>query len=241
NLESLNIIKYGFKKSCDVRGKILREDKNGVLFNVLINEGSIEEERIENIFFPMRGEHNIENALAAITIAYNFNIKKEIIKKGLESFKGVGRRLSKIYENNNITFYDDYAHHPTEIKETIKALKSKPGRLISVVQPHRYSRLRDTYKQFSKCFFNSDIVFILPIYQAGESKIDGISSELLVRDITNSGHPKAFYSNNFSEFKNEILKILQPNDTLVFMGAGSISSWCNLFAKEMILMDQNNE
>ena len=241
NLESLNIIKYGFKKSCDVRGKILREDKNGVLFNVLINEGSIEEERIENIFFPMRGEHNIENALAAITIAYNFNIKKEIIKKGLESFKGVGRRLSKIYENNNITFYDDYAHHPTEIKETIKALKSKPGRLISVVQPHRYSRLRDTYKQFSKCFFNSDIVFILPIYQAGESKIEGISSELLVRDITNSGHSKAFYSNNFSEFKNEILKILQPNDTLVFMGAGSISSWCNLFAKEMILMDQNNE
>ena len=117
----------------------------------------------------------------------------------MKEFKGVQRRFNKIFTHKETSFYDDYAHHPTEIKETIKALKSKPGRLISVVQPHRYSRLRDTYKQFSKCFFNSDIVFILPIYQAGESKIEGISSELLVRDITSSGHSKAFYSNNFSE------------------------------------------
>ena len=120
----------------------------------------------------------MENALAAITVAYNFNIDLEIIKKALENFNGVKRRLTKIYEKNNITFYDDYAHHPTEIKETIKALKSFEGRLISVVQPHRYSRLRDNYKQFLKSFSGSDLVLILPVYEAGEKKIDSLTSEI---------------------------------------------------------------
>ena len=189
----------------------------------------------------MLGNHNIENALAAITVAYNFNIDPEIIKKALESFSGVKRRLSKIYEKNNIVFYDDYAHHPTEIKETIKALKSSKGRLISVIQPHRYSRLRDNYHQFIKSFSKSDIVLILPVYEAGEEKIENFTSEILASDISQQGPSKATYFKNFSILKSEIKKTLKPNDTVVFMGAGSISTWCNKFAKEMTLKDQNNE
>ena len=188
----------------------------------------------------MLGSHNIENALAAITIAYNFNIKKEDIKKALQSFKGVRRRLSKIYENNNIIFYDDYAHHPTEIRETIRALKLDGRRLISVIQPHRYTRLRDTYNQFKNSFSDSDYVFILPVYEAGEDKIDGINSEVLANDIVMNGHPNAIYLDDFSKVKNQIKKIMKRNDTIIFMGAGSISSYCNIFAEEMTLRDQIN-
>ena len=241
NLNSLNVYKYGFNDSCDIQGKILKKDKNRILFNVFIKESDLKRVLIENISFPMLGNHNIENALAAITVAYNFNIDPEIIKKALESFDGVKRRLSKIYEKNNIVFYDDYAHHPTEIKETIKALKSSKGRLISVIQPHRYSRLRDNYNQFIKSFSKSDIVLILPVYEAGERKIENFTSEILAFDISQQGPSKATYFKNFSILKSEIKKILKPNDTVVFMGAGSISTWCNKFAKEMILKDQNNE
>ena len=184
NLNSLNVYKYGFNDSCDIQGKILKKDKNRILFNVFIKESDLKRVLIENISFPMLGNHNIENALAAITVAYNFNIDPEIIKKALESFSGVKRRLSKIYEKNNIVFYDDYAHHPTEIKETIKALKSSKGRLISVVQPHRYSRLRDNYHKFIKSFSKSDIVLILPVYEAGEEKIENFTSEILASDIS---------------------------------------------------------
>ena len=241
NLNSLNVYKYGFNDSCDIQGKILKKDKNRILFNVFIKESDLKRVLIENISFPMLGNHNIENALAAITVAYNFNIDPEIIKKALESFSGVKRRLSKIYEKNNIVFYDDYAHHPTEIKETIKALKSSKGRLISVIQPHRYSRLRDNYHQFIKSFSKSDIVLILPVYEAGEKKIENFTSEILAFDISQQGPSKATYFKNFSILKSEIKKILKPNDTVVFMGAGSISTWCNKFAKEMTLKDQNNE
>jgi UDP-N-acetylmuramate--alanine ligase len=240
NINSLNIYKYGFSDDCDFKGEIIREDKNGILFNVLIKSSGLKEVQIKNILFPMLGGHNIENALAAITIAYNFNIKKEDIKKALQSFKGVRRRLSKIYENNNIIFYDDYAHHPTEIKETIRALKLDGRRLISVIQPHRYTRLRDTYNQFKNSFSDSDYVFILPVYEAGEDKIDGINSEVLANDIVMNGHPNAIYLDDFSKVKNQIKKIMKRNDTIIFMGAGSISSYCNIFAEEMILRDQIN-
>jgi UDP-N-acetylmuramate--alanine ligase len=237
----LNIYKYGFSDNCDIQGKILRKDKNKIFFNVSIKGSDLKEGLIENISFPVLGKHNVENALAAITVAYNFNIDLEIIKKALENFNGVKRRLTKIYEKNNITFYDDYAHHPTEIKETIKALKSFEGRLISVVQPHRYSRLRDNYKQFLKSFSGSDLVLILPVYEAGEKKIDSLTSEILASDISQKGFSDAIYFENFSSLKDEIKKIIQPNDTVVFMGAGSISSWCNKFVQEFILLDQNNE
>ena len=241
NLHSLNIYKYGFSDNCDIQGKILRKDKNKIFFNVSIKGSDLKEGLIENISFPVLGKHNVENALAAITVAYNFNIDLEIIKKALENFNGVKRRLTKIYEKNNITFYDDYAHHPTEIKETIKALKSFEGRLISVVQPHRYSRLRDNYKQFLKSFSGSDLVLILPVYEAGEKKIDSLTSEILASDISQKGFSDAIYFENFSSLKDEIKKIIKPNDTVVFMGAGSISSWCNKFVQEFILLDQNNE
>ena len=222
--------------TADFSAKNIRVEGGAYYFDLVYPKGVC-----ENVITGLPGIHNVENALAAITVAYNFNIDLEIIKKALENFNGVKRRLTKIYEKNNITFYDDYAHHPTEIKETIKALKSFEGRLISVVQPHRYSRLRDNYKQFLKSFSGSDLVLILPVYDAGEKKIDSLTSEILASDISQKGFSDAIYFENFSLLKDEIKKIIKPNDTVVFMGAGSISSWCNKFVQEFILLDQNNE
>jgi len=235
NIYSLNIFKYGFSDDCDVRGEIVRKERNGTFFNIIIKEKNEQEIHIKNIYFPMLGEHNIENALAAVTVAYNFKISDKVIKKALESFGGVDRRLSKIYENNDIIFYDDYAHHPTEIQETIRALKSNNGRLICVLQPHRYSRLRDTYKDYCSCFNGADITMVLPIYEAGEAMIEGIRGDILVNDILKNGYSEAIYVDNFTEVKERILGMLRPHDTVVFMGAGSISSWCNIFSEEIKL------
>ena len=150
----------------------------------------------------------------------------------MESFQGVKRRLTKIFDKDDIIFYDDYAHHPTEIKDTLSALKPKNGRLIAVVQPHRYSRLNENYNNFIKSLNEADISIILPIFDAGEREIKGISSLNLTNDINKKKFTEAYYFNNFLKAKNKINQIIKPKDIVVFMGAGSISSWCNDYANE---------
>ena len=147
--------------------------------------------------------------------------------------------IFQFVKNNEIIFFDDYAHHPTEIRETLKALKSKSGRLISVIQPHRYSRLNENYGNFIKSLRDADMSIILPIFSAGEIKIRGINSLNLTKDINKKKYTKAYYASNFLKAKNKLNEILKPKDTVVFMGAGSISSWCNDYAKQFKLEDLN--
>ena len=232
NFKSLNIYKYGFNSSSDVQAKIIKKNKDGIIFDVEIKNFNKKNSFIRNINFPLLGNHNIENALAAISVCINFNINRSIIKESLESFQGVKRRLTKIFDKDDIIFYDDYAHHPTEIKETLSALKPKNGRLIAVIQPHRYSRLNENYNNFIKSLKEADISIILPIFDAGERKIKGISSLNLTNDINKKKFTEAYYFNNFLKAKNKINQIIKPKDIVVFMGAGSISSWCNDYANE---------
>ena len=239
NYKSLNIYKYGFSNNSDIQAKIVKKNKDGIIFDVEIKSLNKKNSFIRNINFPLIGNHNVENALAAISVCINFKINKSIIKNSLETFHGVKRRLTKIYDNNEIIFFDDYAHHPTEIRETLKALKSKSGRLISVIQPHRYSRLNENYVNFIKSLRDADISIILPIFSAGEIKIKGINSLNLTKDINKKKYTKAYYASNFLKAKNKLNQILKPKDTVVFMGAGSISSWCNDYAKQFKLEDLN--
>tara|TARA_A100000164_G_scaffold82239_1_gene69938 strand:- start:26730 stop:28130 length:1401 start_codon:yes stop_codon:yes gene_type:complete len=241
NYKSLNIYKYGFSETCDVKAKIIKEKKDGIIFDVEIKNPNKKRLYIKGIDFPFLGYHNIENALAAISVCLNFKININIIKSSLESFQGVKRRLTKIYDNKNIIFYDDYAHHPTEIIETINALSSNKGRLIVVIQPHRYSRLRDNYNSYIKALKGADISLILPIFEAGEKKIKGISSFNLVKDINKKKCSNTFYISSFEKVKSKLNKILKPNDVVIFMGAGSISSFCNDFAKDLTSIGVNNE
>ena len=135
----------------------------------------------------------------------------------------------------------DYAHHPTEIIETINALSFNKGRLIVVIQPHRYSRLRDNYNSYIKALKGADISLILPVFEAGEKKIKGISSSNLVKDINKKKCSNTYYMSSFKKVENKLKKILKPNDIVIFMGAGSISSLCNDFAKELTNIGYNNE
>ena len=175
----------------------------------------------------MYGDHNVANATAAITVAFHLKIPLEDIKKGLENFKGVKRRFTKVYTWNGIDIIDDYAHHPVEISAVLSAArKYASGRVIAIHQPHRYSRLANLMTDFSKCFDEADIVGITPVYEAGENPIKGINSEKLIKLLNDRS-----INANLVYNENDLLKFLKfygkPGDIFICLGAGSISQWVN--------------
>ena len=176
----------------------------------------------------MVGEHNILNVLAAVAVARHLRVEDSDIRKGLMEFKGVGRRFTNLGTFKNVTIIDDYAHHPTEIKATLKAAKqSSNGRVLAVHQPHRFSRVSNLFDEFSNCFDDADIIGITPIFAAGESIIAGVTSEKLISRLSVN------YSNPVIKIEDEksllsfVITHAKPNDIVVLMGAGSISSWAN--------------
>jgi UDP-N-acetylmuramate--alanine ligase len=155
-------------------------------------------------------------------------ISDEILRMTLEQFEGVKRRFTITGIVNDVTFVDDYAHHPTEIRAVIKgAVSIKKGRLIVIVQPHRYTRLRDHFDEFIEVFHQEtgvDKVYVMPVYTAGETLIDGYNSESLVKAIS-SNRSDVEYVNSEDSLKMMLLKLVQPNDMVIFMGAGNITQW----------------
>ena len=152
--------------------------------------------------------------------------KKKLLNNVLQSNEGVQRRFSAIGKINNVTFIDDYAHHPNEIKATLSVAKEysnrRKGKIIAVFQPHRYSRLKELYQQFLSSFDQADYVIVLDIYSAGESSIDGITSEAFVKDIKKSA--TSFYCKDQIEIRNKIDELSSQEDYIIFMGAGNISN-----------------
>ena len=141
-------------------------------FDIKIKEGRKKTEFIKNINLNLLGDYNILNAAAAISVCLNLGVNMKIIKNALKKFSGVDRRMTKIFTNKKNEYYDDYAHHPTEISSVLKGIKdfSKKRKIISIFQPHRYSRIKNLYSEFSKCFFDSSTVLLCPIYSAGEKR-----------------------------------------------------------------------
>ncbi len=149
---------------------------------------------IDDLRLPMPGRHNVSNATAAIAVAHELGISADDIRKGLSSFGGVKRRFTHTGSWNGVQIFDDYGHHPVEIKAVLKAARdASPGRIIAIAQPHRYTRLRDLFDDFSACFNDADTVVIAPVYAAGEDPIDGVNSETLVHRIRSGGHRDARY------------------------------------------------
>lgn len=169
------------------------------------------------------GLHNISNTLAAIATCHETGIEWEAIKRGLSDFKGVGRRLEKIWENDSFIVFDDYGHHPTEVLATIKALQDVDDRPLTVVfEPHRYTRTQNFWEEFNDCFKNVDEVFISPIYAASEKPIEGISSEVLVESMRSRGYKASFIS-SLDEMKSLIQERQNQKRIFLSLGAGSIS------------------
>lgn len=226
------IVTYGFSASNNVQATNVVAVEGGMMFDVVFNESFkwsnvAKIKKIKGLFLPMFGEHNILNALATLCVAQEMGISEANIRDALNHFSGVKRRFTITGVVNTITFVDDYAHHPTEIKAVLDAAdKFKKGRLLVVMQPHRYSRLKEHFSEFVDAFVGASIdeLCVTPVYSAGEAEIENINSNALVRSMQ-SANVNAVFVESEDELKQRLLKVLQPNDTVIFMGAGDITKW----------------
>ncbi len=182
---------------------------------------------ISKIKIPLLGIHNIRNATAAAAVASTIGISKAIIKKGLKEFKGVQRRFNKIFTYRETNFYDDYAHHPTEIKEVLNGVRAayKKEEIICVFQPHRISRLVDLKKEFSLSFQKADAVILCPIFMAGEKMKPGFNYNSFAKDIIKNSRVKLFLVNDQYQLAKFIKNNIYGKKIVIGMGAGTISAW----------------
>ncbi|MCL2566580.1 MAG: UDP-N-acetylmuramate--L-alanine ligase [Alphaproteobacteria bacterium] len=221
------IMTYGVSPQADYRIINIEYTNNGVSFDVESNIKGVEKLR-KGFFLPMFGGHNVLNAAASIVVAENIGIDEDTIKEALKEFKGIKRRFTNIGSIGESVFIDDYAHHPSEIEAVINAankIKKEDTKIISVVQPHRYTRLRDHFENFCKCFNTSDFVIVLDVYRAGEDPIEGYNAAALVSGIQNYGHKNVMYVKE-AELADKIQELLGANKTemVLFMGAGDITN-----------------
>lgn len=213
---------YGFKKSNDYVIDEISHDKKGVSFKIDRDE----------IRIKVLGNHNILNSAATYLTAKEFEITDERFNETMKTFHGVKRRLELKFDNG-IRIYDDYAHHPAEVKATLDAIrKIHQGRLITVFQPHLYTRTRDFYKEFAAAFSETDILFLAKIYPAREEKIEGVSSEMILNEYNKTGK-EGFCIEDKDKILDDLENIAKEGDVIIFQGAGDITELCNKFVKRI--------
>ena len=235
-LNNQNFYTYGKTLKSNFLIKNIHKNKKYTKFNVLVNVPNKKKLSIKNIKIPLLGIHNVRNSVAALAVALTVGISISNIKKGLLNFKGVQRRFNKIFTYNGIDFYDDYAHHPTEIKVVLDGLKKvfKGYDKVCIFQPHRISRLKDLRKEFSYAFRDADIVILCPIYTAGEKIELGFDYQNFAKEIIKNSKVKLFLINNNLQLAKFIKKNMNGNKIVIGMGAGSISSWMKKLPQLMI-------
>ena len=217
-------ITFGINEEAEIRATNFIFNNNHSSFDLLINN-----KRVEKIDIKAPGKHNVTNALGAISLALELEIPIEKIKTGLSSYNGVRRRFEiKFILKNEIMIIDDYAHHPSEVSSTLNAAKSGWNkRIIAIFQPHLFTRTRDFHKEFAKAFLNSDILIITDIYPARELPISGVTAELISKETIKMGHTNVEYIPNKEDIPHRLLKIAQPGDIIMTMGAGDIWRQCD--------------
>jgi UDP-N-acetylmuramate--alanine ligase len=234
-IEDRKVITYGTNPQADVRLIDVQLGGGVCRFNILIRsrDGGKATE-IEDLVLPMPGHHNALNATAAIAVALELGVPADRIREALGKFGGVKRRFTKTGEWNGVTIFDDYAHHPVEIGAVLKAARaSTKGRVIAIMQPHRYTRLRDLFDQFSACFNDADHVLVAAVYPAGEAPIPGIDRDALVQGIRARGHRDAQPLEGPEALPALVGKMAKPGDYVVFLGAGNITQWAYALPGEL--------
>jgi UDP-N-acetylmuramate--alanine ligase len=235
-------ITYGFNLQADVRAVNLSTDLSGAHFDVEIKRPAAGGARmIEGLTLPMAGEHNVQNALAAIAVALELGASDHQMRAALAKFGGVKRRFSAVGEWTPepgaapVKIIDDYGHHPVEVAAVLKAARAMQGneRLIAVCQPHRYSRLNDLFEQFSTCFDAADHVLVAPVYEAGETPIPGVTSEALVNSIRRHGHKSADVLEGLPGLADAVRPLAVPGAMVVCLGAGDITKYAGELAGKL--------
>jgi UDP-N-acetylmuramate--alanine ligase len=225
-LRDRRVVPYGFAALADVRGENVRPVPGGNIFDVSIRDRHGEVRTIRDIHLPMPGRHNVSNALAAIGVAAELGIGDDVIARGFERFGGVKRRFTQVGEIEGAVIIDDYGHHPTEIRAVLSAAREgAQGRVIAVVQPHRFTRLRDLMEDFQGAFNDADIVFVAPVYAAGEEPIAGVDAEILVEGLKQRGHRAVKAVHDLDDLCRNLRDIAAKGDMVICLGAGDITKW----------------
>ena len=222
-----NFYTYGINKKSQFQIKNIYQSKSYSKFDLNIQLQSKKNTLIKNIKIPLIGLHNIRNATAAAAVSWTIGISKDIIKKGLNEFKGVHRRFNKIFKFRGIEFFDDYAHHPSEIKEVLSGVKDvyKEESIICIFQPHRISRLKDLKKEFTLSFKKADQVILCPVYAAGEKIKLGFNYYNFAKNIAKNSKVKIFLVKDQLSLAKFIKQNIYGKKIVIGMGAGSISNW----------------
>lgn len=220
------VVTYGFSAQADVRGENVTPIPGGNRFDVVIRQRDGSQRRIDGIELPMPGRHNVQNALAAVGVAVEMGCADSVIQTGFAKFGGVKRRFTKVGEVDGLTIIDDYGHHPVEIRAVLAAAREGvQNRVIAVVQPHRFTRLRDHLEEFQAAFNDADLVYAAPVYAAGEAPIEGVDSAALIDGIKARGHRSAHLIASADALAAELANVGQPGDMVVCLGAGDITKW----------------
>ena len=226
-IRNLNYSTYGTNKLSNFKILNISQNENYSKFNIKISLPGSKEKLIKNIKVPLIGLHNIRNSTAAAAVAFSIGIPIKIIKNGLEKFSGVQRRFTKIFSFQNVPFFDDYAHHPTEITEVLDGVREvyKNKEIICIFQPHRISRLKNLHEEFSKSFKKADTVILCPIFKAGENIKLPFSYNYFAKKIIKKSNVKLILINNNLDLVKYVKQNVYGNKIVIGMGAGSISNW----------------
>ena len=220
------VVTYGFSAQADIRGVNVTPIPGGNRYECIIRHRDGSVRSIEGIELPMPGRHNVQNSLAAIAVALELGVSDEIIRTGFAKFGGVKRRFTKVGEIDGITIIDDYGHHPVEIRAVLSAAREgAQGRVIAVVQPHRFTRLHDLMQEFQTAFNDADIVYVAPVYAAGEQPIEGVDAAALVSGLKMRGHRAAHEISGPDALAVELAQVARPDDMIICLGAGDITKW----------------
>ena len=213
-------VTYGIETRADLTAEQIRIDGPTSHYHVRA-KGDI----LGEVHLKMPGRHNISNALAAIAVGLELEVPFDQLRDALESFQGVHRRFEVIGQANGIIVVDDYAHNPAKLKATFRAAReSYNRRIVAVFQPHRYQRVKHLAEEFSKSFYETDVLIVTSIYGAEEAPVEGVTAENLTQAIQAHGHRRASYIPDKAEVARALMKIVRPNDIVITVGAGDI--WC---------------
>jgi UDP-N-acetylmuramate--alanine ligase len=229
------IVTYGMSAQADVRAINIKLSPSGCEYDVVISDRITgASDTIEKLKLPMLGQHNVQNSLVAVAAAREMGIDQKVLRRALAEFKGVRRRFTRVGEGAGITVIDDYGHHPVEIGAVLAAARSAySGRVIAVVQPHRFTRLRDLFEDFCTCFNHADTVVVADVYAAGEQPIAGIHKDALVTALRSRGHRHVVALESPDHLSSVVLDIGRPGDLVVCLGAGSITNWAQLLPLQL--------
>ena len=226
-IKNKNILTYGENKKADYQIKKIKYKFDNTSFDLSYKEKSGKIKDIVNINVKLLGKHNVLNAAAALIVCLNLGASINIIKKSLKNFTGVQRRMTKVFSKNKNDFYDDYAHHPTEISSILEGIRNvnSKRKIISIFEPHRYSRVMSLQKEFSKCFIKSDLVIMCPLYAAGEKKDLRFNLIKFSNLIAKNSNTQIIIIKNEIDLCKYLKKNLINDEIIIGMGAGIISKW----------------